>query len=97
MYNDSLYRRFPFNKIEYYIYNIIFNFIELKMKKHIRDLKISESIGGEAVNGGVVWGRGGGATSSNLNNIILSDKICYDCILVQNNKSNNTIEHQMIF
>ena len=28
---------------------------------------------------------------------ILSDKICYDCILVQNNKSNNTIEHQMIF
>ena len=29
--------------------------------------------------------------------IYLSDKICYDCILVQNNKSNNTIEHQMIF
>ena len=35
-------------------------------------------------------------TVSQFSNI-LSDKICYDCILVQNNKSNNTIEHQMIF
>ena len=44
--------------------------MDIAKEKHIPDLNISGSIGGEAVNGGAVWTMGGGLYYNSDNHIV---------------------------